>query len=117
MKKQKPRMTSYYKAVHWLNSALILCNEIETVDPSIYENLRFELVDEEDRKKTIFQWFLTDMSEEDVEWMERSFGLLFTYSEKLELYVLCVDHCGTPWQGVECPCYNEDITDGQLESD
>ena len=109
-----PRKTNYYNAVHYLHNNLILCNEIVEIDGSVRENVRFDLKDEEGRTVEIFQWFLTDASEDDVEWLEKSFHLKFTYSDKLDLYVLCVDHFGTPWNGVECECYNDDISDENL---
>lgn len=95
--------TDYYTAVHWLGSAFILCNNIYEVDYSIYENIEYpESMDEEDRECCeIFQWFLTNMSEEDKEWMQKNFpDLIFSYSDKLDLWVLCVDHYGTMWKGV-----------------
>lgn len=95
--------TDYYTAVHWLGSAFILCNNIYEVDYSVYENIEFpESMDEEDRECCeIFQWFLTDMSEEDKEWMQKNFpDLIFSYSDKLDLWVLCVDHYGMMWNGV-----------------
>ncbi len=49
----------------------------------------------------MFQWFLTNMSEEDKEWMQKNFpDLIFSYSDKLGLWILCVDHFGTMWKGV-----------------
>lgn len=96
-------ITDYYTAVHWLRSALILCNEIVENDDSVIENIEYpESMDEEDRESCeIFQWFLTNMSEEDKEWMQKNFpDLIFSYSDKLNLWVLCVDHYGTMWKGV-----------------
>jgi len=81
--------TNYSIAVHWLHNNYILCNQIIKVDPY------FECPDEE-----IFQYFLTDASKEDVEYLERHFGLTFGYSDLLDLYVLCVDHFGTSWDYV-----------------
>lgn len=82
------RQTNYYNAVHWLNNNLIMCNDIPKIDESIWGNMRFNTYDEETETYTeIFQWFLTDCSESDVEYLERSFGLLFTYSEKLIVLV------------------------------
>ncbi|MBO6131039.1 MAG: hypothetical protein J6P28_03625 [Treponema sp.] len=109
------RMTNYYTAAHWLHNSLILCNNIGEIDQSIYDNFRFDFKDEEGNTREIYQWFLTDASEDDVEYLEKSFGLLFTYSEKLDLYVLCVDHWGTLWESVPCPCYNDDIQDAYLK--
>ena len=55
-----------------------------------------------DCDREIFQWFLTDCSQNDVEYLEEHFGLLFTFSDVLDLYVLCVDHFGTSWKYVHC---------------
>ena len=94
--------TDYKTAVNWLHSALVLCNNIVEVDPSVIDNARFAWYDEEEERETeVYQWFITDCSEDDVEFLESRFpGLLFTYSDMLDVYVLCVDHFGTPWSGV-----------------
>lgn len=142
-------LTNYSVAVNWCNNAIIRCNEIPEIDPSVYENMMSALivgyvdgqvqcpncqeaikihpVVDEDGYETslweceqcgttwdpdyfdgvdcndleIFQWFLTDCSEGDVEFLRKHFGLLFTYSDKLDLYVLCVTHYGTSWDYVE----------------
>lgn len=96
-------ITDYYTAVHWLGNALILCNNITEVDFSVAENIEYpESMEDEDRERCeIFQWFLTNMSGDDKEWMQENFpNLIFSYSDKLELWVLCVDHYGTMWKGV-----------------
>ena len=62
----------------------------------------FKFEDEEGNYTKIYQWFLTSYSLDDVRFLEDHFGLLFTYSEKLDLYVLCVDHYGTSWDYVHC---------------
>ena len=117
--------TNYKVAAHWLNNNLILCNDIPNIDESIIENMRFscdpeDTDDDEDSEaedwhetdpfglwhpesyREIFQWFLTDCSESDVEFLEEHFGILFTFSPVLDLYVLCVDHYGTSWDYVHC---------------
>ena len=97
--------TDYYTAVHWLGSALILCNEIAENDVSVIENIEYPKWcddDEEGREYIeIFQWYLTDMNEEDKDFMQEKFpDLIFSYSGKLNLWILCVDHFGTMWKGV-----------------
>lgn len=93
--------TNYYVATHWLHNNLILCNDIEKIDENLWENYRFELTEENGAIDIeIFQYYLTDCSEDDVEWLEKHFNLKFTYSEKLDLYVLCVTHYGTSWDYV-----------------
>lgn len=92
--------TDYYTAVHWLKSAFILCNEIVENDESVIENIEYPEWTNGDEIE-IFQWFLTNMSEEDKEWMQKNFpDLIFSYSDKLDLWILCVDHFGTMWKGV-----------------
>lgn len=94
-------LTNYGVAVHWLGGSLILCNEIANVDPSIFENSRFETYDEETGECTeIYQYFLTSYDAGDVEFLEQHFNLLFTYSDALDLFILCVDHYGTAWDYV-----------------
>lgn len=104
----KTYKTNYSVAVNWCNNALILCDNIVEIDPSIYNNMRFELFDEEDgTQKDIYQWFITDCTDDDVEYLEQTFGLLFTYSDLLDKYILCVDHLGTSWDYVEWETTNE----------
>ena len=103
MTKEKTFYTTYSEAVNWLGNSYILCNNIPEIDQSIYENMRFSDYDEETESYTeIFQWFLTDANESDVEYLEKHFGLLFTYSDMLDCFILCVDHLGTNWNYVHC---------------
>lgn len=115
--KKNPRRTTYYRAVHWCYNDYILCNNIERVDKSVLDNARFNFYNDEENPIEIYQWFLTSASESDVKYLEKSFGLLFTYSDMLDCYVLCVDHYGTSWHGVSCDCYNDDIADDLLKDD
>lgn len=45
----KTYKTNYSVAVNWCNNAFILCNNITEIDPSVYDNMRFELFDELDK--------------------------------------------------------------------
>jgi hypothetical protein len=94
-------LTNYRVATEWLNGSLILCNEIANVDPSIFENARFETYDDETGEYAeVYQYYLTNYDAGDVEFLEEHFNLLFTYSNDLDLFVLCVDHYGTAWDYV-----------------
>lgn len=101
---KKAQYTTYNIATHWLDGGLVLCNNIGEIDESIWDNMRFEW--EEDSE--IYQWYLTSYSESDVEYLESTFGLLFTYSDKLDCFVLCVDHWGTMWSGVPCEVLSDE---------
>ncbi len=104
----KTYSTNYLVATQWMNNSLILCNDIVEKDFSVYENMRFSDYDEETGEMTeIYQWFLTDCSRDEVEYLEETFGLLFSYSDLLDLYILCVDHYGTAWNYVYCETTNE----------
>lgn len=94
--------TDYKTAVHWCNNALIMCNNIPQIDPTVIDNARFAWYDEETETETeIFQWFITDCNQWDVKYLEEHFpGLLFTYSDLLDCFILCVDHFGTHWGSV-----------------
>jgi hypothetical protein len=100
--------TNYRVAVHWLHNSFVMCNNIPEIDTTIYDNLRFKL----DGTIEIYQWYITDASESDVEYLEKHFGLLFTYSELLDCFILCVDHYGTSWDYVDC---ETDLLNAQCE--
>ena len=104
----KTYTTDYKTAVHWLHNNLIMCNNITDVDTFL--EYRFDFYNEEDGTYTdIYQHYLTDCSLCDVEFLEEHFGLLFAYSETLDLYVLCVDHYGTAWDYVPCDTDLENV--------
>lgn len=103
------KYTTYNIATHWIDGGLILCNDITSIDETVLENARFNWYDEETETETeIFQYFLTSWSESDVEYLEKTFGLLFTYSDKLDCFILCVDHWGTMWESVPCEVLSEE---------
>jgi hypothetical protein len=91
---------SYSDAVKRLNNNLILCNNIPEFDLTIYDNMRFDMEDEDGNMRDIYQWYITDCTDTDVKILEKWYGLLFTYSEMLDAYILCVDHWGTMWNCV-----------------
>lgn len=94
-------LTNYRVAAQWLNGSLIMCNDIVNIDFSVAENSRFATYDDETGEYIeIYQYYLTDYSTGDVEFLEQHFNLLFSYSDTLGLYVLCVDHFGTSWNYV-----------------
>lgn len=102
------RYTTYNIATHWLQNSYILCNDVAK-EETFWCNCRFDLEDEDGAYKEIYQFYLTDASLSEVEWLEETFGLLFSYSDNLDLFVLCVDHFGTGWTHVMQEVLNEDI--------
>lgn len=109
MKNDKQTFESNYKIFANFLGDMVMCNNIPEIDPSVYENARFnwvEEVEEEDgetyeRETEVYQWFLLSANDWEIELAEKNFpDALFTYSDKLDLFVLCVDHWGTPWQSV-----------------
>lgn len=88
----------YYSAVHWTNSSLILFNDIHEIDPDFHNETE---PDEEGNYPEIHQYFLTALNDKNVEWMRKTFpDVILAYSDKLGLWVLCVDHFGTSWDYV-----------------
>lgn len=94
--------TTYEHAINVLGRGIILCNNICELDQSVYDNFEREIYNEETGDYIdIYQWYLTPWSRFDVEYAKETFpDLIITYSEKLDLYVLCVDHFGTCWDYV-----------------
>lgn len=104
--------TTYSKAVDWCGNNIVLCNNIVDIDPTIWDNFQTPIYnEEEDRYTEIYQWYVTDCSEMDVEWLTKNFDLLFTYSEKLDCYILAVDHFGTSWSYVACEVKTKEMAE------
>lgn len=97
---------SYKDAVEYMHNNFILCNNITEIDEFIWDNCELCNIDEE-----FYQYFLTDCSKDDAERLHKWFGLNFLYSEKLDLYVLCVDHFGTSWNYIPCGVYDKFVAD------
>lgn len=67
----------YASAVKWCHNSYVLMNNVTELDPEIiYElpNLETE----------IFQWFVSDCSDDDIKFMRERFpDLIFAHSDKL----------------------------------
>lgn len=109
VKNMKKRYTDYKTAVNWCHNALILLNNIPDIDTNFFEE-NYEIFTKGKTDEQIdngeyneyFQYYITDCSKFDKEWLEQTFDLTFAYSSLLDKYVLCVDHCGTSWDYVPC---------------
>lgn len=79
---------------------LVLCNNIVNVDYSVFDNMEFSTTDNEELE--VYQYFLTNLNRHSVEWFQKHYpnAALFTYSNLLDCYVLCVTHSGTMWDSV-----------------
>lgn len=90
-----------------------MVNNIYEIDPTCYDNERFSSYDEEnDCYMDMYQYFLTNLNEGDVEFLEKRFdNMLFTYSDLLDCYVLCVNHFGTSWSYVHCEVIDEEMAE------
>lgn len=108
--KDGKRFTTYRAATNMIGNK-IMCNNIGEIAPSIWDNLEFNMVDEDGNVIDIYQYFITDCNEADVEYLKKTFGLLFTYSDELDCYILCVDNFGTPWNGVDVQVLDDSISD------
>lgn len=102
------KYTTYRIATKWLNNSYILANSIAE-EEGFFDECRFNLYDENDNFIDIYQYYITDASLDDVEYLEKTFGLKFSYSDKLDCFILCVDHFGTGWDYVSCEILDEEI--------
>ena len=115
-------LTDYKTAVHWCGNSFILCNNITEIDPNFYEDnndvftkgLDDEQI-ENGEYNEFYQFYLTDMSNGDKEWLENHFDLHIGYSNLLDMYVLCVPHCGTAWDYVPCEVLSKSLWDMQKD--
>jgi hypothetical protein len=117
---KRTNRVSYARLCDRLFDSMILCNNITDVDPEIFDNVvvgdLYEYRDNDGEYHTkeeyendttgdiyeemtdIYQYFIVSpaMSEE---YMQEHFGdnVILMYSEKLDNYILAVDHFGTSW--------------------
>lgn len=97
---------SYKDATEYFHNSLILCNNISETDENLFENCELCNVEQD-----FYQFYLTDCTQDDAERLNKWFGLNFLYSEKLELYVLAVEHLGTSWSDLPCGVYDDFVAD------
>lgn len=103
----KPRaFISYKNAVEYLHNSFILCNNIVNIDDTIFDNRELCNCNEE-----FYQYYLTDCTQDDAERLRAWFGLNFLYSEKLEMYILAVEHFGSSWSIIPCGVYDKFVAD------
>lgn len=120
------KRASYRTIVETFIGDILLCNNICEVDSSVYDNMILEnntkyynengeeITEDEyyaddnaycdNSTPDIYQYYLCDVHcKEELE----KYGLLFSYSDMLNLDVLCVDHFGTSWDYVltDCPIF------------
>ena len=82
---------------------LLLCNNIVNVEEYLFDDVVAGDFDYEDDVE-IYQYYLFNCSDYDLERIKEDTDLLVFYSEKLDLYVLGVTHFGTSWDYVFCDC-------------
>lgn len=88
---------------------IILCNNIVEVDEDLFDNLEVGNLyknvenEEDEQPREFYQYYLMDINDYDIEYAREHYNniVVICYSEKLDLYVLCVDHLGTSWDCVK----------------
>lgn len=90
----KNERASYKTIISKCVDDLVLCNNIATIDESIYDNMEGL---EEDAE--IYQFFLCNIDERNKKLL-LDCGFVLSYSDLLDCDVLCVDHFGTAWDYV-----------------
>lgn len=99
---QKTYATTYAVAASWAGCTTILCNNIANIDDELmYTTIGYEYDEETEEYPEIYQYYITNCSEDLCEFLHEHFGLMFAYSEVLDVWVLLVDNCGTGWDSVE----------------
>ena len=90
---------SYRRIIDRYVGDIVLCNNIEQLDDSIFDNAINLYNDENDDGNEIYQYYLCDIDEWGKEQLEKM-GIIISYSNMLDCDVLMVDHFGTSWDYV-----------------
>lgn len=101
---KRTKKISYARLIERICNNMILCNEIVNIDDFLYDNIILgSAFDEEyDDFIEIYQYFIIDIDEYTIEKLQNlnCTDLIIAYSEKLQNYILLVDHWGTSWDYV-----------------
>ena len=112
MKKSNSKKTyiSYRNAIKYFGNSYVLCNNISEIDDSIFYSDN-NIVNDGfyDSENEIFQYFISDCSQTDAEYLNQYFGIQFLFSEKLDCYILPVFHFGTSWDYVRVEILDEEV--------
>lgn len=95
---KKSGCVSYRRIIERYIDNLVLCNKIEEIDELVWEymqNIDFD----SDEEINIYQYYLCNLTEYEKETL-LEYGIILSYSNVLDLDVLCVDHLGTSWDYV-----------------
>lgn len=87
---------SYKRIIDRYISDLVLCNNIENLEPyeELWDNMQNGYEDIE-----IYQYYICNLTEFEKEKL-LEYGIILSYSNVLDVDVLCVDHFGTSWDYV-----------------
>ena len=95
---KKTGRVSYRRIIDRYISDLVLCLKIDEIDEFVWENMQNVDFDS-DKDIEIYQHYLCNLSEYERK-MLLDYGIILSYSNVLDLDVLCVDHLGTSWDYV-----------------
>ena len=95
---KKTGYVSYRRIIDRYISDIVLCLKIEEIDELVWENMQ-NIDFDSDEEINIYQYYLCDLTELEKE-MLLEYGIILSYSNVLDLDVLCVDHLGTSWDYV-----------------
>ena len=95
---KKSGCVSYKRIIKRYISDLVLCNKIEEIDELVWENMQ-NIDFDSDEEINIYQYYLCNLTELEKE-MLLDYGIILSYSNVLDLDILCVDHLGTSWDYV-----------------
>ena len=118
----KTGKVSYGRLVNRLIPNMVLCNNIGELDCDLFSNVIIGdtayYVDSEGNYRTgeeyeqdttgeiyaqeedIYQYYLCDLSKWDLDYLKELGGVILSYSDMLDVYVLMVNHFGTSWDYV-----------------
>ena len=91
---KKTGCVSYGRIINAYIPHRVLCNKVADIDQSVWENMREEFMDED-----IYQWYICNIGSYAREILTE-YGIILSYSNLLEIDILCVEHCGISWDYV-----------------
>ena len=96
------KTTTYADAVSTIRN-MVLCNDVAKLEDDVFfENVcEATFSEDDDDYVEVYQYYITDCNDYDVDYLRSRYDLRFAWCEKLGVWVLLVTHFGTMWSGVD----------------
>ena len=97
--------TDFNTAIKWFGNNFVNINNLRKIEPSFDRKIRRKY---EKNGNKICQTLISDCSDNETEYLKKTFGLKFEHSVLLKKHILLVNHIDTDWNHIKQPIYSQE---------